>query len=178
MTLFPFASIRIAMNSILRALFGLAMTLIIVSCSLLPFGPTASPSGTNTPGPSPTPPAPPAATATETPVPIVRVGSGDKALFDGDVDTAMLQYRAASLQTDDPNIRSAALWGLARAQVADERYTDAIVTLDVLITGYPNSPYAAPAHFLQGQSDLALEHYADAANAYQAYLSGRPGVLD
>ena len=38
----------------------------------------------------------PAPTPTETPEPIVRVGSADKALLNGDMDTAMLQYRAAA----------------------------------------------------------------------------------
>ena len=111
-------------------------------------------------------------------MPIVRVGSGDKALFNGDIEAAMLQYREASRDTSDPDIRAAALWGLARSQYTDDRYTDAIATLGQLIADYPKSPYTAPASFLKGQSFFAMQHYAEAAQAYQAYLSGRPGVLD
>ena len=43
---------------------------------------------------------------------------------------------------------------------------------------FPSSPYAAPAKFLEGQSLFATKHYTEAATAYQAYLSARPGVLD
>lgn len=161
-----------------RSLLGFALGLALTGCSLVPFGAPGTPSPTNTPGPTPASTALPAPTPTATPVPIARVGTGDKALFDGDYDTAMLQYRAASQDTQDPDIRSAALWGLGRAQNADGRYADAVTSLDTLINDYPTSPYAAPAAFLKGQSLFSLQHYADAAAAYGAYLAGRPGVLD
>ncbi len=154
----------------------------VAACS--PSSRLSPPSGTTSPG-SPTGanggtsvPASPAAPPTPTPVPIVRVSSGDKSLFNGDIDAAMQQYRAAAQDTSDPNIRVAALWGLARSQYADGRYNDAISTLDQLIANYPKSPFAAPASFLKGQSLLATQHYNEAAAAYQAYLTGRGGVLD
>lgn len=125
-------------------------------------------------GPSETP----APTPTETPVPIARVGSADTALFNGDIDTAMLQYRAAASDSTDPNIRQAALWGLARAQYYDERYGDSISTLEELISSYPESSYRGPAGFLKGQSLYAMQHFSDAAVAFQDYLSYRPGILD
>lgn len=156
----------------------------VASCNISVRPPTP-PSGTNAPGSVPTGsggtpgiPVTPNAPPTATPVPIARVGSGDKALFDGDVDTAMLEYRAAAQETSDPDIRAAALWGLARSQYADSRFNDSIATLGQLIADYPKSPYAAPAAFLKGQSYFATSHYAEAANAYKVYLEGRPGVLD
>jgi soluble lytic murein transglycosylase len=109
---------------------------------------------------------------------VARVASGDQALFNGDVDAAMLEYRAAAGDTSDPDIRQAALWGMARAQFSDARYSDVISTLDQLKSAYPNSPYLAAADFLQGESLFALQRYAEAATAYQGYLNARPGVLD
>ncbi len=164
--------------------FGVYALLLtaLVGCNLAsPRGPKPS-SGTSAPG-SPTgssggTPGTIVAPPTPTPVPIVRVSDGDKSLFDGDVDSAMQQYRAAVQDTSDPNIRVAALWGLARSQYADDRYNDAITTLDQLMADYPKSPFAAPASFLKGESLDATQHYSDAAAAYQAYLTGRPGVLD
>ena len=161
-----------------RLFLGLGLAVALLSCNLLSFGSTQSPFASNTPGPTPTFTPSPVPSPTETPVPIVRVGSGDKALFDGDVDTAMAQYRAAFSDTNDPNIKASALWGLARAQYDDARYPDAITTLDELISSYPNSPYLAAANFIKGQSFSGIQHYADAAAAYQAYLTARPGVLD
>src|SRR5512142_510470 len=77
---------------------SLLLAIAIAGCSLIPKSPssTASPGAASpgTPGGVP-PTATPAVPPTPTPVPIVRVSSGDKALFDGDLDTAMLQYRAA-----------------------------------------------------------------------------------
>jgi peptidoglycan lytic transglycosylase len=166
------------MKRLLRALLGFGLAAVVFSCSFLPFGSPASPSPSNTPGPTPTFTPSPIPTPTETPVPIARVGSGDKALFNGDVDTAMSEYRAAVGDTTDPNIRAAALWGLARSQYEDARYNDAVTTLAQLNSDYPSSPYLAAANFIKGQCFSALNRSADAAAAYQGYLSARPGVLD
>jgi soluble lytic murein transglycosylase len=166
------------MKRLLRVVLGLGLGAAIFACSFLPVVSPQSPSASNTPGPTPTFTASPIPTPTQTPVPIVRVGSGDKALFDGDVDTAMSEYRAAVGDTTDPNIKAAALWGLARAQYEDARYADAVATLNQLNTDYPNSPYLAAANFEKGQCFSAMQRPADAAAAYQAYLSARPNVLD
>lgn len=166
------------MKKTLRVVFGLGLGAALLSCNLLSFGsPQPSPT-TLTSGPAPTLTASPVPTPTETPIPIVRVGSGDKALFNGDMDTAMLQYRAAASDTNDPTIKAAALWGLARAQYADARYQDALATLQQLISSFPDSSYLGPAYFIQGEAFFAMQHYDEAAAAYQSYLSTRPGVLD
>lgn len=151
---------------------------MLTGCSLFARTTPPPPSSTNTPGPAIGPTGTPAPTPTETPVPIVRVGSADKALANGDVDTAMLQYRAAASDSADPGVRQAALWGLARAQYDDERYADAVTTLDELTGTYPDSSYRGPAGFLKGKSLYAMQHYTDAAAAFQDYLAYRPGILD
>ncbi len=167
-----------------KALLTVLLTVFLAGCSLAPFSPTSAP-GTPAPGSSPSggtaqpgsttnPGEPP----TATPAPVVRVGSGDKALFNGDIATAMLEYRSAAQDASDPDVRVAALWGLARSQYEDNRYNDAITTLDQLIADYPKSSYAAPASFLKGESYAATQHYAEAAAAYKVYLNQRPGVID
>ncbi len=166
------------MNSRLRIMVCLGLQAALTGCSLFARGTQAPPSATSSPGAAPALTETPVPTPTNTPVPIARVGSADRALANGDVDTAMVQYRAAASDSTDPNVRQAALWGLARAQYEDERYADAASTLDELISGYPDSPYRGPAGFLKGQSLYALQHYAEAAAALQDYLNFRPGVLD
>ncbi|HET6845249.1 MAG TPA: tetratricopeptide repeat protein, partial [Anaerolineales bacterium] len=83
-------------------------------------------------------------TATETPVPIVRVTSGDRALFNGDYEAAVTEYESAAAAGTDPSVRAAALWGLARALYADERYQMALDRVRQLAQDFPDSPYAAP----------------------------------
>ncbi|HEX2697040.1 MAG TPA: tetratricopeptide repeat protein, partial [Anaerolineales bacterium] len=161
-----------------RILLGLGLILSIFACSLPKLGSPISPSITSTPGVTATFTASPVPPPTETPVPVVRIGSGDHALFSGDVDTAMLQYRAAFTDSTDPAIQAAAVWGLARAQSMDARYFDAVTTLRQLISDYPSSPYLGPAYFLEGEMYSDMQRYDDSAAAYQAYLSARPGVLD
>ncbi len=166
------------MKSSVRIVLCLGLQVLLTGCSLFARGTPRPPSSTAAASPATTLTDTPAPTPTETPVPIVRVGSADKALFNGDVDAAMLQYRSAAADSTDPNIRQAALWGLARAQYQDERYADAVATLDQLTSTYPDSNYRGPAGFLKGESLYAMQHYTDAAAAFQEYLSTRPGILD
>jgi peptidoglycan lytic transglycosylase len=161
-----------------RLIPGLGLAAAIAACSLFSFGSPGSPGATATAKESATPSLTLTPTPGPTPVPIVRVGSGDRALFDGDVDAAMLQYRAAFDDTTDPVIKAAALWGLGRAQYSDGRYLDALTTLRQLITDYPDSPYLAPAYYIEGQTFFEMQRYSESAAAYQSYLALRPGVLD
>lgn len=112
------------------------------------------------------------------PVPLVRVESGDRALFIGDYDNAREQYRTAFNESTDRAIQAAALWGLGRTDLEDGLYESAIDTLTILVDEYPESTYAARAHFLLGQAYFNIEQYAQSAQAYDTYLSSVPGVLD
>lgn len=154
------------------------MTMTVMSCSLPTFVPSISPGATSTPGITATWTASPIPSATPTPVPVVRVANGDRALFNGDVEAAMVQYRAAFGDSTDSNLKAAALWGLARAQQLDDRNADALATLRQLTSDYPDSPYFAPAYFLEGKIYFEMLRYDESAAAYQAYLRARPGVLD
>jgi soluble lytic murein transglycosylase len=166
-----------AMRCFVRALLAAALQVLLAACSLFPstgvvVGNTKTPGSTVLPAASDTP------VPTETPVPIVRVSGGDKALFNGDYEAAVEEYGAAAGATNDPSIRATALWGLARAQYSDGRYEESISTLKQLGSEFPDSPYAAPAQFLEGQCLAATQHYTEAASAYAGYIIARPGVLD
>ena len=127
---------------------------------------TATPSVTPTISSSPTP------APTYTPIPSVRIENADQAFFDGDIESAMADYRAAYADSSDPTIKAAALWGLARAQYTDGRNADVLATLQQLNSSYPDSPFAkGPSYFLQGQTYSQMKNYANAAQAYQMYLN-------
>lgn len=111
-------------------------------------------------------------------MPVVRIEAGDRALFYGDFDQARQQYRSAFNESTEKAVQAAALWGLGRTELADERPQSAIETLNRLVNEYPESTYAARAYFLLGQAYAQLEQYLPAADAYNSYLSRIPGVLD
>ena len=156
----------------------LALELMLTACGLAPRLPGQTAAPASAPGGTAAPLAPAELAPTETPVPIVRVGSGDRSLFNGDYEAAVQEYRAAADSTDDPGIRAAAYWGLARAQYSDRRYDAAIVALQQLTSEYPESSYAAASRFLEGECLEALGRHSEAASAYADYIIARPGVLD
>jgi len=166
------------MKRTFRLVLGLWLVTAIAACSLpsnlpaLPLVNTATPSLTLTPSPSPT------ATITPTPAPVVRVASGDRSLFNGDYDYALGLYQTAYQDSSDPAVRAAAKWGEARTFYTDGRYTDALASLQTLLGEFPDSTYFPDAYFLQGLTYNQMQHYTDAAAAWQLYLTLRPGVLD
>ncbi|MBI5351582.1 MAG: tetratricopeptide repeat protein [Chloroflexi bacterium] len=160
-----------------RIFLGLVLVTAILGCSL-PGIPALAPSQTATPSQSPTPEPTFTPTVTPTPLPIAHVTSGDHAFFNGQYDEALLQYQTAFHDSPDPLIQSAAKWGEARIFFAQEKYADTISTLQSLLTDYPQSAYVGHAYFLQGLSNYRLSNYQAAADAWQNYLTARPGVLD
>ncbi len=162
----------------LRVLLGLGLATVIAGCNLLSSHPSLPFFATATPTLIPSPTATLTPTPAPTPVPLVRVTNGDQALFNGDIDTAAADYRSAFSDATDPQVKAAALWGLARTQAADARHVDTLTTLAQLISTYSDSPYVPAAYFLQGQTYDEMQRYTDAAAAYQQYLNARPGVLD
>ncbi len=168
------------MKRMARIILGFTLIIILLGCawssnipSIVPGIATSTPSITPTIPPSPTP------SPTYTPIPSVRIENADQAFFDGDIEGAASDYRAAYANSSDPNIKAAALWGLARTQYTDGRNADVLATVQQLNSMYPNSPYAmGPSYFLQGQTYSQMKNYASAAQAYQIYLTLRPGVIN
>ena len=131
---------------------------VISACQALPVPlPTAVP--TITGGPSPTVTPLPTSTPLPTPEPVVRIEAGDRALFFGDYDSAREQYQAALNDATDDSLKAAALWGLGRTELTDERYQQAIDFLTQLTDEYPESTYSARAYFLMGQAYYGLSQY-------------------
>jgi soluble lytic murein transglycosylase len=110
--------------------------------------------------------------------PVVRIEEADQALFFGDFDLAREQYQAAFNDSTEDAIKAAGLWGIGRTELADDRYQEALNALTNLIETYPDSTYAARAHFLMGLAYDGLGQYQQAADAYNTYTERVPGVLD
>lgn len=155
--------------------------LLLASCSQvgdLPFfGPTATLTPSPTPTETPTPTPVPTPTPTPTPLPAARVESGEHALRNGDWDTALSEFSAAS-EGPDNEVRLAAALGEAQTLLFSGNSAQAIDALEQIIQNYPESPRIAEAHFLLGQAYSASERYTEAAQAYLDYLTARPGVID
>lgn len=162
----------------LRLLLGLWLVLSLAACSTLENFPAIPPGWTVTPSITTTPEATFTPTVTPTPMPVARVSEGDKALFNGDYDLALLNYQTALQDSPDPNIRAAAKWGEAKIYYAQGRYNETLTALQTLTTEYAQSPQAAQSYLLQGFVYYNLENYPAAADSWQTYLVLRPGVLD
>jgi soluble lytic murein transglycosylase len=109
---------------------------------------------------------------------VARIDSGDWALFFGDYDLARNEYRAAYNDSTNDALKAAALWGLGRTELADGNFQTAIEYINTLTGTFPESTYAARAYFLLGQAYNGLQEYQQAADAYNAYMTRVPGVLD
>ena len=110
---------------LIKKIAWLGFVLMLSACQSFPLPvpislPTAAP--TNTQGPPPTPTPLPSPTPLPTMEPVVRIDTADQALFFGDFDLAREQYLAAFNDTTDDAIKAAALWGMGRTELADERY--------------------------------------------------------
>lgn len=162
----------------LRLILKLWLALSIAGCSILPDIPIIPPGWTLTPSQSPTPEATFTPTVTPTPPITARVSVGDKALFNGDYESALADYQIVLQDSPDPLLRASAKWGEARIYYASQRYNETLTALQTLITEFPDSPYLAQAYFLQGFVQYRLENYPSAADSWQTYLVLRPGYLD
>ena len=109
----------------LKKVVWLGFVLILSACQNFPIPlplPLATAAPTHTQGPPPTSTPLPSPTPLPTMEPVVRIDTGDQALFFGDFDLAREQYLAAFNDTSDDAIKAAALWGMGRTELADERY--------------------------------------------------------
>ena len=161
-----------------RLILGLWLVTAITACSFLPNIPTIPPGWTLTPSQTSTPAATLTPTITPTPLPVARVDVGDKALFNGDYENALIHYKIAFQDSPDPLVRAAAKWGEARVYFAEEDYEQTLTAIQTLITEYPSSAHLGQAYFLQGLSQYRLGAFQSAADSWQTYLTLRPGYLD
>jgi soluble lytic murein transglycosylase len=147
--------------------------------------PVASNSPGNTPVPvlanatfTPVPPPTITPLPSSTPLPEALIKTGDQALLNGDWEKALYEYQLVQTNSSDPKLQAAALLGSARANFMARNDYETLSLLEKLITGYPDAPQAAGAHFLMAQSLSRQERYSEAAQAYLNYLALRPGQID
>jgi len=139
-----------------------------------PFPSATLPLPTESPLPSETPTIPPP----PTPVPAARVTSGDHFLFMGDWENALVEYQAAFNDSQDPEIKSAALLGIGKARYLAGNYEESTAALEDLIRNYPQSAQLPYAHFSLGQAYNALGRHVEAGEAFLNYVALKPGVVD
>lgn len=166
------------------ALFVLSISLTLSSCtralSTQSIGdtsaPPALPSETFTPIPSPTWTSTPLPTFT--PIPAARIESGDRAIFHGDWETALLEYRDAYNTSNEPEIKAAALLGIGRSYLYQENFYEAVIALNKLIEEFPETDSISQAHFFLSQTYLAQERFPEAIQAFSDFLNLNPGLID
>jgi len=156
------------------------LLVILAGCSAPAINPPTSQSGsTNTINfPTSTVTATLQPTATATPTPLVQVAIADLALFEGDYFLARQGYLDAFRSATEPQIKAAALWGLARVEYLDGYYDQSLTYISNLTSSLPDSAQSRLAGFLQGECLDALKRYSDAAQAYQGFLTTNPGLID
>jgi len=157
-----------------------ALAALLVACSLrrgadspaeAPAASPVSPAPTLSAPPSPTPPPP-------VPVPAARVEAGDSAFFNGDWEAARKEYEFALENHPDPEVQSAALLGLGRTYSETGDYAAALDALRRIPAEFPDSPHLPDAYVALAHAYEALDRFAESADAYQRYLTLRPGLVD
>lgn len=132
------------------------------------------PTITHTPQPSPTP----RPTPTPTPAPAARITAGDQAIFYGDWETAQSQFQTVLDNNSDPELQAAAHLGLARVAYLTGAPEMALTRLTFLLENYPQATILPEAYYHLAEIYGALEHPAEAAEAYGKFLALRPGIID
>ncbi len=134
--------------------------------------PSSSPAPTLPPTNTPLP------TATPTPLPYARIESGDRAIFLGDWDSALVEFQQALDSSPDAEVQFAARLGIARTHFLAGDLLEAQAQLEALISTSGDLPQLAEAHFVLAQVYEAQGNYPAAAESYTNYLELRPGVID
>jgi soluble lytic murein transglycosylase len=165
-------------KKIMPVLVLVALSLACSAVNHLPFRQTPTPTVTPTATLTPTPTNTPTPTPTPTPLPAARVSQGDHALFNGDWDNALQEYRTALGDNPDPEVQTAALIGVGRTYYLAGDYETAIETLQTVIDENPSPVHQSQAYFFLAQSYSALDRHLEAADAYRSYLEARPELID
>jgi len=74
--------------------------------------------------------------------------------------------------------RAVSAFKLGQLAVRDGFFQQAVDSLTLLITQFPNDPQTPQAYFLRGDAYLGLSQWQPAIDDFQQYLSLRPGLID
>jgi len=158
-----------------------ALALLVVlslACNLQrvldPSLPTSTPRNLPTASSPPTLEPTPVATLTNE----ARVEAGDLAFFYGDWDEALREYERTLNESQDDELRAAALLGMGRCYLEMENFQAAREALNTLLGLFPESEQSADAYFALAQIYQAQNNPQESEQAYQNYLDLRPGLID
>ena len=77
-----------------------------------------------------------------------------------------------------PEYRAVSAFKLGQLAVRDGFFQQAVDSLTVLITQFPDDAQAPQAYFLRGDAYLGLSQWQLAIDDFQQYLTLRPGLID
>lgn len=115
---------------------------------------------------------------TATPIPLSRLTAGKKDILAGDFSQGLIEFQAAISSNSNPDIKSAAVWGMAEISFLESNYPLALDYLRSLTQDYPLNEDVIHGWFLLGETYFSLDRMQEAVQAYQTYLKYRPGLLD
>ncbi len=111
--------------------------------------------------------------------PGVAMGDAQQALHNGNYVSAVSYFTAVISQPDaDPDLRSAALYGLGEAALREGFYDQSADAFSTFLLDYPDDTRRPHAYFLRGDAYLGLGLWSNAISDFQAYLAQRPGLID
>ncbi len=127
----------------------------------------------------------PAVPPTSAPVPTATLppseglNQAERALHNGDYETAVVTYQGV---LSDPfltgDVRADAAFRLGQAGVREGLFQAAVDALSDFIAQYPDDPRLGKAHFLRGDAYLGLSQWTEAIPDFERYLALKPGVID
>ncbi len=117
---------------------------------------------------------------TSTPIlpPLLSTIPGDVYYFYGDWESAITSYQATLDNASSPDQISKALLGLGKVYSQKQDYQQALDYLRLLVSTYPDSALIHKGFFALAETYTVLDRHPEAADAYNLYLSRRPGILD
>lgn len=117
-------------------------------------------------------------TPTATATPEVRIEQADAYLFSGDLENALAEYNAAFQNSEDSELKAAALYGIGRVSMEQRDYAAAIDAFTHILGQYAQTKVVANTYFLLGTCYEQQEEYQQASNAYAQFQALKPGIID
>lgn len=114
---------------------------------------------------------------TATPTPLQMTDDGDQAIFAGDYASAIEIFQDALEGSSDDAVRDKSSLGIGQAYYEMENFAPALEYLRQAATS-ADPVIAGRANALLAQTYISLQRYDEAFQAYAAYLTLRPGMLD
>ncbi len=160
----------------IKVLAAALLIFALVGCTL-PLGISIPSKETNTPLPpayTPTPEPSATPTITPTPIPSEWLSIAEETLYLGDFTQAIQDFQIAYDQAPDTEIRTSALFGLARAYYLQDDCSSALGYLDLLIQDSPQSSQALYAVYYKARCQESIQ----AADLYSQFRYHFTGILD